>query len=173
MTMPEGSTKDAAGGTPFIKKRAPTLYFIIGMKLVKGTALVALAVVLFKLADNDLPAELHDLLEFLKIDPEKRFWSDLAVQIGRVTETNVIWVGVGTVIYSLFSWVEGIGLMFRASWAGWLAIGESAFFIPIEVLDLLHNFSWVVLVILGLNILIVWYLFVNRHWLFRHHHHHH
>jgi len=28
-----------------------------------------------------------------------------------------------------------------------------------------------VLAILGLNILIVWYLFQNRHRLFRHHHH--
>ena len=173
MRTPEGPAKDMDGDTTFIKKRAPTLYFIIGVKLVKGTALVALAVVLFKLADNDLPAELRALLEFLKIDPENKFCAALAEQIGRLSEANVIWTGVGTVIYSLFSWVEGIGLIFRASWAGWLAIGESAFFIPIEVLDLLHNFSGVVLVILGLNILIVWYLFVNRHQLFRHHHHHH
>jgi len=28
-----------------------------------------------------------------------------------------------------------------------------------------------VLVVLGLNIFIVWYLFQNRHRLFRHHHH--
>jgi uncharacterized membrane protein (DUF2068 family) len=76
-----------------------------------------------------------------------------------------------TLVYSLFSLVEGTGLMFRAGWAGWLAIGESAFFIPIEIYELVHNYSPAVLIILGLNVLIVWYLFQNRHRLFRHHHH--
>jgi uncharacterized membrane protein (DUF2068 family) len=61
-------------------------------------------------------------------------------------------------------------LLFRVPWAGWLAIGESAFFIPIEVLELIHRFSWPVVVVLGLNIMIVWYLFRNRSRLFRHHH---
>ena len=36
----------------------------------------------------------------------------------------------GTFLYSLFALVEGVGLIFRMPWAGWLAIGESAFFIP-------------------------------------------
>jgi uncharacterized membrane protein (DUF2068 family) len=71
--------------------------------------------------------------------------------------------------------------MFRVSWAGWMAIGESAFFIPIEIYELVHRaiperprpgHTVTVLIILGLNVLIVWYLFQNRHRLFRHHHHH-
>jgi uncharacterized membrane protein (DUF2068 family) len=82
-----------------------------------------------------------------------------------------VWVAVGTLFYSMFSLVEGIGLMFRVGWAGWLAIGESAFFIPIEIHELTRRFSWPVFVILALNIFIVWYLFQNRERLFRHHHH--
>ena len=35
-------------------------------------------------------------------------------------------------LFSLFPLVEGTGMLFRAGWAGWLAIGESAFFVPIE-----------------------------------------
>jgi uncharacterized membrane protein (DUF2068 family) len=66
--------------------------------------------------------------------------------------------------------VEGVGLMFRVPWAGWLSIGESAFFIPIEVFELLHRFTWVVFAIMIFNILIVWYLFQNRARLFKHHH---
>jgi len=71
-------------------------------------------------------------------------------------------VALGTLIYSLFSLVEGVGLMFRISWAGWLAIGESAFFIPIEVYELVHKFTQPVFFILIANIFIVWYLFQNR-----------
>ena len=160
----------AQNETAILKKRAPTLYLIIASKLLKGTALVILAVVAYSLSDNDLPAELHHFLHFFRIDPERKFWSDLAVQVGKVTHANVVWVAVGTLVYSLFSWVEGIGLIFRARWAGWLAIAESAFFIPIEVFELVHRFSIGLLLILGLNVLIVWYLFQNKDRLFRHHH---
>ena len=171
-----------ASDTTFIKKRAPTLYVIIGIKLIKFAAFMTLAAVLYALSDNDLPAEYHRALHLLRLNPERRFWSDLALQIGHLTEAKVLWASLGTLIYSLFSLVEGVGLMFRVSWAGWLAIGESAFFIPIEIFELVHRptaemvahrHSTAVLIILALNIFIVWYLFANRHWLFRHHHHHH
>jgi len=168
----------AAGGplpgeAPFIKKRAPTLYFIIAFKLLKFASFVTLALVLYALSDNDLPAEYHKALHFLRLNPERRFWADLALRVGNLTEAKVLWTALGTLIYSSFSGVEGVGMMFRAGWAGWLAIGESAFFIPIEVFELIHRPSWLVLVILALNVFFVWYLFANRNWLFRHHHHHH
>ena len=155
----------------FIKKRAPTLYVIIAIKLLKGALFVTLAIMAYALSDNDLPAEYQKWLHFLRINPEKRFWTQLAVQVGSLTETRVLWVAVGTLVYSLFSLVEGVGLIFRVGWAGWLAIGESAFFIPIEIFELVHRPSKVVLVVLALNIFIVWYLFANRNRLFRHHHH--
>src|SRR6266705_717967 len=126
------------GETPPIKKRAPTLYAIIGIKILKGLLFVALAVVAYTLSDNDLPAEYQNLLHHLRLNPERKFWADLARQVGQLTEAKVLWAAAGTLVYSLFSLVEGIGLMFRIRWAGWLAIGESAFFIPIEIYELLH-----------------------------------
>lgn len=156
----------------FIKRRAPTLYVISAIKLIKGALLLLLGLGVYSLSDNNLPAEFRQLLQTLHLDPEKKFFTDLAERIGQITPTNVMWVARGTVFYSLFSLVEGGGLIFRISWAGWLAIGESVFFIPIELYELMHRFTWGVTIILGLNVLIVWYLFQNRHRLFRHHHHH-
>jgi uncharacterized membrane protein (DUF2068 family) len=159
-------------GTGFMKKRAPTLYVIIAIKLSKGALFVALAITAYTLSDNDLPYELHRVLHFLRLNPERKFWADLALLVAQVSEREVLWTAAGTLVYSLFSLVEGIGLIMRVGWAGWLAIGESAFFIPIEVLELMHSFSVYVVVILGINILIVWYLLQNRQRLFRHHHRH-
>jgi uncharacterized membrane protein (DUF2068 family) len=163
-----------------VKKRAPTLYVIIAIKLLKGALFVTLAIVMYTLSDNNLPVELKHLLQHLRLNPERKFWTDLAVQIGQLTEAKVLWAAAGTLVYSLFSLVEGVGLMFRVSWAGWMAIGESAFFIPIEIYELVHRtvpeqprpgHTVTVFVILVLNVVIVWYLFQNRHRLFRHHHH--
>ena len=62
--------------------------------------------------------------------------------------------------------------MGRTFWAAWLAIGETAFFIPLEVYRLFESFSWTVLIILAINLAIVRYLVRNRNRLFHHHHHH-
>jgi len=161
------------GETTFIKRRAPILYVIIGIKLLKFASFVLLAVIFYLLSDNDLPADYHRALHFLRLNPERRFWAMLALRVGELTEAKILWAALGTFIYSLFSGVEGFGMMFRAGWAGWLAIGESAFFIPIEVFELISHPSWMVLGILALNVFFVWYLFTNRNRLFRHHHHHH
>ena len=165
--------------TELVKKWAPTLYAIIAIKLVKGLLLVTLAVVAYTLAGDDLQAAYRNLLQHLRLNPEGEFWTGLATQIGRLTEAKVLWAAAGTLVYSLFSLVEGVGLIFRVGWAGWMAIGESAFFIPIEIYDLVHQaapdqprpgHTFTVLLILALNILIVWYLVQNRRRLFRHHH---
>ena len=156
-----------------LQKRAPTLYAIIALKLVKGAALVTLAIVLYTLSDNNLPSDYQKLLHWLKVNPERKFFHDLAQHVAKLTESGLIIAGAGSFLYSLFSWVEGIGMIFRARWAGWLAIGESAFFIPIEVYELIQHFSGYVFAILVLNIVIVWYLFQNRDRLFRHHQPHH
>jgi uncharacterized membrane protein (DUF2068 family) len=75
-------------------------------------------------------------------------------------------------LWSLFPLSEGTGLLFRASWAGWLAICESAFFVPIELYEMARQYSWYLLVLTIANILIVWYLYAYREQLFRHHHGH-
>ena|ERR1017187_2597694 len=157
----------------FIKKRAPTLYVIIAFKLFKGVLFLLLALGVYNLSDNDLPEEFRQLLQFFHLNPEGRFFHELAAKISRITPANVVWIARGTVLYSVFSLVEGIGLLFRVPWAGWLAIGESAFFIPIEIFELIRHFSWSVSAVLGCNVVIVWYLFTNRHRLFFRHHHKH
>lgn len=167
--MAELETKVEQPKIQAVKKRAPTLYAIIAIKLGKGLLLLLLGAGVYSLHDNNLPEEFRQSLQFFHLDPEKAFFTELARKISTITPANVVWIARGTVLYSLFSLVEGTGLMFRISWAGWLAIGESAFFIPIEIYELMHRYSHSILIILGLNILIVWYLFQNRVRLFHHH----
>ncbi len=167
MSEVQTATKAKAGE---VKKRAPTLYFIIFIKLTKGLLLLLLAVGVYSLSDDNLPQEFRQTLLFFHLDPEKKFFTDLGHKVAQITPANIILVARGTGLYSLFSLVEGIGLIFRVPWAGWMAIGESMFFIPLEVHELMLGFSVSMLVILGLNVLIVWYLLQNRRRLFRHHH---
>jgi uncharacterized membrane protein (DUF2068 family) len=160
-----------ADGDKVVLKRAPTLYVIIGIKLIKGLLLLLIGLGVYTLSDNNLPEAFRSVLHFFHVDPERKFFAEMAIKLGNVTEGNMLLLAWGTMTYSLFSLVEGTGLIFRVRWAGWLAIGESVFFIPIEIFDLVHRMTPAVVIILVLNFAIAWYLFQNRQRLFHHHHH--
>ena len=168
------------------KKRAPTLYIIIVIKLVKGVAALLLALGAFSLTDNNLPEDFRNMLEFFHIDPEKRFFLDLAQRVGEITPTNLEWVAAGSIVYGVFMLLQATGLILRVSWIVWLVIAESAFFIPIELFELVRHhtpnpenhplFSHPkigVAIVLVINVAIVWYLFRNRERIIRHYHPHH
>ena len=160
--------KKQSGATP--KKKAPTLYAIIAIKILKGLLLLAVGFGLLSLIGQDLDARFDEFLRWIHLDPEKRFFAELGAKLKTIAPASVRGVGIGTMLYSLFSLAEGFGLIFRLAWVGWIVIGESLFFIPIEVYDLLHGFSGVVFGILLINVVIVWYLLKNKERLFKHHH---
>jgi uncharacterized membrane protein (DUF2068 family) len=148
--------------------RAPTLYVIIAIKLLKGLLLLLFGLGVLALVGQNLDQRFDELLRWIHLDPEKQFFAALGNKLQNITPASVRGVGIGTMLYSIFSFVEGVGLIFRVRWIGWVVIGESLFFIPIEVYDLLHGFSGVVFVILIINIGIVWYLLKNKERLFKH-----
>ena len=169
------------------KKHAPTLWFIVAIKLTKGIALLFAAAGIFSLVGKDLSDEFDQFVRWIHLDPENRFFANIGDWLDTVTAANIRVLATGTLLYGLFLLVGGTGLAFRAKWAIWLAIGESAFFIPIEIFELVRRHlrpldtqeqpqpqlfphpKIGLLIVLALNILIVWYLLKNRQRLFRHH----
>ena len=154
--------------TDLIKKPAPTLYAIIAIKLLKGLILLTIGLGLMSLIGQDLDARFDQFLRWIHLDPEKKFFADLGNKLQKISPGSLRGVGIGTMLYSIFSLVEGVGLIFRLRWIGWIVIGESLFFIPLEVYELMLGFSGVVFGILIINVVIVWYLLRNKDRLFKH-----
>jgi uncharacterized membrane protein (DUF2068 family) len=167
------------------KKKTPTLYFIAGFKIVKGALLLAVGIGLFALAKRDLPELFEGFLRWVHLDQENKFFAAISDRLADVTPRNVRIFASLPFLYGLFLLVGGTGLAVRAKWAIWLAIGESAFFIPIEIYELIrprvaelepHARAMFahprlgLLIVLAINVFIVWYLVENRQRLFRHHH---
>lgn len=165
-------------------KRAPTLYIIAAIKISKGLLLLLTALGIFALAGKDLSGVFEAFLRWIHLDPEKRFFANIGDWLDTITAANMNAIASGTLFYGLFLLASGTGLALRAAWAIWLAIGESAFFIPIEIFELTRHrapetdmhrvFTHPKLgltILLIANVIIVWYLYKNRERLFRHHHH--
>lgn len=163
-------------------KRAPTLYIIVIGKLAEGLLLLLAAVSIYLLAQKNLPDLFDQFIRWIHLDPEGRFFNAISDQLDTVTPRNIHMVASWLFIYGVFKTIGGLGLAFRLPWAVWLAIGESAFFIPIEIFELIRPHGpdsevhphamfehpkYGISIVLTINILIVWYLLKNRHRLFR------
>jgi uncharacterized membrane protein (DUF2068 family) len=142
-------------------QRAPTLYAIIAFKFLKGLSLVLVGLGFFLIQEGDLRAQIADTLRMANVGQAT---SDEWLKM--INAGNLSWLTIGSVIYGLFSWLEGLGLFLRATWAAWAAIGESAAFVPVEMWQLGRGFSVTLFVILLLNIGVVWYLYHYRGRLF-------
>jgi uncharacterized membrane protein (DUF2068 family) len=169
---------------PAAKNRAPTLYFIVGIKALKGLLALLLALGAYSLTDNNLPEDFRRLLVLFHLDPEKKFFLDLTDRVGEITPAHLKWLAAGSVVYGSFMLLQAVGLAWRVSWVVWLVIAESAFFIPVEIYELVRRHApnpelhphliphpkISLAIVLIVNVFIVWYLFQNRARLIRHHH---
>jgi uncharacterized membrane protein (DUF2068 family) len=178
------------------KNRAPTLYFIAICKLAKGVALLLIGAGIYSLArgDVDLQGDFDKFIEWVRLDPEHSFFRNISGSLANITPGNIRATALAFFLYGCFLLVGGTGLAIRAKWAIWLTIGESAFFIPIEIFELTRQHPHIdhvdspddaplptpaphlfthprigLAIVLALNVLIVWYLLKNRQRLFRHH----
>lgn len=148
--------------------RTAGLYGIIFYKLIKGMVFLALGLGIYTLTDNNLPEDFRNIVQQLHMDPENEWFQELEQQLAKVTPGQLIKLASGSLLYSLPSLIETVGLFYRWSWAGWMAIVESSFFIPIEIYELGHHFNVVLLILTVINVAIVWYLYRNRDRLFPH-----
>jgi uncharacterized membrane protein (DUF2068 family) len=173
MTRPEANQDVPANLPPVIqaprKQGAPTLYIIIGFKILKGGVLLLAAIMFFGLVQTNLQHEYTRLLREASLDPQGELFRDFGVWLNNVSPSQIRAVAVGLFLYSIFSLIEGAGLILRAAWAAWLAIGESSLFIPVEIIQLIQKFSFLMVLVLVLNAGVVWYLYANRRRLFYRH----
>lgn len=139
--------------------RAPLLFAIAVFKLVKCTALVAIAVGAFKLLnDPDAESTARGFLDQLRVDPDNRVANRVLAAISRLTPTRLEEVGAGTLVYALVFAVEGTGLLLRKAWAEYLTLAVTASFIPWEIYECVEKPSLVKGAGILVNALIVAYL---------------
>jgi uncharacterized membrane protein (DUF2068 family) len=151
---------------PRPQRRAPTLWAIIALKLLVGIILLIAALAMHAMRHTNLYDEFRAALVQAGVDSESGAFAETTELLKSVTPGMIEVVAAGSALYGAVSLLQGAGLIFRAAWAVWFVIVESAVFVPIEIWDLLKHFSFVVLAVLAMNIAICWYLFARRRHLF-------
>ena len=134
------------------------LRVIILFKVVKAVVLIALGVCALVFTKNQIYVEAEKLVSWIGITAGRATIRHLL----RISDTRVVLIGIGSLIYAGIFVFEAWFLHKRKAWAEWFTVGVTASLIPFEVYELVHHPTAGKIVTLVGNVLIVIYLVVRR-----------
>jgi uncharacterized membrane protein (DUF2068 family) len=134
------------------------LLAIAVFKFIKGAVLLALAFGALSFLHKDVAAHVELWLDQLRIDPDNEFIGALLSKLQLVHTKELKELSALGIAYAALFLTEGTGLLFRKRWAEWLTIVATSSLMPIEVYELVKEFTAVRLLALLVNAAVVLYL---------------
>ena len=132
---------------------------LIGLfKLVKVVSLVIVGIGAIRLLHRDVATSVTHWVEALRLDPDNQYIHRGLSRVFRITPKQLKELSVGTFIYAGLYLTECIGLLMRKHWAEYFTTISTALFIPLEVYEMFHRFTWMKVWLIAVNVAIVWYL---------------
>lgn len=140
------------------KSHSRGLMLIAAFKLLKGLALLAVAIGALRLLHKDVAALADHWINAFRADPHNRYVHWLLAKLPLVDDRKLKELSVGTFIYSAVFLTEGIGLALHKRWAEYFTIITTSSFLPLEVYELIHHATIAKGFALAINIAVVVYL---------------
>lgn len=144
------------------RERDGGLRAIIVLKAFYGILFFLVGLGVFALINKDVSDVAEQAADSLGIDPENRYLLLLLESLTGVSAKQIAAVGLGTILTSGLLLTMAWGLHLRQTWAEWLTIVATAFFIPIEIYEVVSSPHFTYALALAVNALIVWYLVRRR-----------
>jgi len=145
-----------------IEHRGPVLGYLIVERGIKGVLLVLVGLYVLAHVRTGLDGFANGLIEQLNLDSGSSFlkhWAyHLVLRFIGVSHSSLLTLSIGSILYGLIEGAESLGLILRRRWAEYLVVLATAFFIPVEVIELGHRFTPVRAGALILNVVVVIYL---------------
>ena len=134
------------------------LVLIAAYKLFIALIFVAVGVGALHLIGKDVGDIFSSLASDLRFNPEGRFVNFVLDRASLLDDPALRRIGFVAFCYSAVSIVEAIGLYLEKAWAEYLTLAITASFLPIEIRELLHRFTWVHVGIFVINVAVLVYL---------------
>ncbi len=128
------------------------------LKLFKALLFILLGVGALRLLHKDLVDSLSHLIQALRFDPENHFVNLVLEKVALINPHRLREISIGIFCYAALDIIEGVGLALEKTWAEYLTLILTASFLPWEIFEIMRHITWLKVVLLLLNILVVVYL---------------
>jgi uncharacterized membrane protein (DUF2068 family) len=139
--------------------RGHTALLVIALfKFVKGSLLLVLAFGALSLLHKNVASEVEHWLDQLRIDPDNQVIGVIIRKLQLVHSKELKEISALGAGYAALFVTEGTGLLFRKRWAEWLTIIATTSLMPLELNQLIKEFTAVRLLVLLMNAAVVLFL---------------
>jgi uncharacterized membrane protein (DUF2068 family) len=107
--------------------------------------------------DNDLPA-IRALYQGLGFDVNHSKLLGFIQDAVTLNSRTLLYLAIGLAVYAVIELVEGVGLWLGRRWGEYFAFVATSVFLPYEIYDLTVKVTWLRIVALAVNLLLVIYL---------------
>ena len=135
-----------------------SLKTIACLKVLRGSIAITIGVSLFFVYQRSEAFSWIDHPILGGIASNDPFLQMVFAWLGSFNQAQILSIAVLASLMGVLRWVEAGGIWFNQSWAQWLAVFSGFVYIPFEINELIYRFSWLMVVVLLVNTLIVGYL---------------
>ena len=135
-----------------------SLKTIACLKVLRGFIAITIGVSLFLVYRRSEAFSWMDHPVLSSIASNDPFLQMVFSWLGSFNQAQILSIAILASLMGALRWVEAGGIWLNQSWAQWLAVFSGFIYIPFEVNELIHRFSWLMVVVLFINTLIVSYL---------------
>ena len=135
-----------------------SLKTIACLKILRGTIAITIGISLFLVHRNSTAFSWVDHPELSSIASKDPFLQLLFYWLGNFNQGQLLSIAILASVMGVLRWVEAGGIWFNKSWAQWLAVFSGFIYIPFEINELIYRFSWLMVLVLIINTIIVTYL---------------
>lgn len=148
----------SAHPAPTRAKPPKMLRIIAAIKLAKGVMLAGVALGLFSIVHRDLDQLAQQLVDLMRISPENHYAKLLLEKAGLIQPHSIMTAGIASAFYAAILLSEGVGLWIGASWAEYVVVVTTGFFVPEEILSMVHGPSVTKAIVIAANAAILGYV---------------
>lgn len=127
----------------------------------KGLLVLVAGFSLFALIHQNLQVFAGQLVGHLHLNAAKHIPEIFLKAIGNLTDSRLLLLAVLAFLYSVMRFVEAYGLWFAKRWAQWFALFSGGVYLPVELYELVKGFSWITIVFVVVNLIVVLFMAVT------------
>ena len=146
-----------------IRHKDPGILLIAVWKICRGMGLVFVGLWTLAMWHENCPTGTHShfleaCLHQLRFEGSLHWLREFLAKLGIMSEDRLPLICIGSFLYSVKLFVEGVGLWHEKIWAQYLTVTVTSLFLPWIVYKLIQRGTWSYAVALVADILIVAYL---------------
>jgi hypothetical protein len=134
------------------------LKVIACLKVLRGTLAIAVGVTLYIIFGHSEVLNWQEHSFISSIAQKDPFFQIFIDWLAKFPNEQVLYISLFAFGIGLIRYIEAIGVWLDKTWAQWLVVITAFIYIPFEINELIHQFTWTITIIMAINFVVAFYL---------------